>query len=97
MYPMPQISLRLDQELYDQIESLRGEKERSAFIKELLVSQLDSHCNANDLHWDTNKAWRDTQRDANEVHVLKSETERLLIEVHHRDDLIKLRVCYEIT
>ncbi len=61
---MPQISIRLEQELYDRIESLRGEKERTSFIKELIVSQLDLQSNANDSHRNANGIW-----DTNVIHL----------------------------
>ena len=39
---MPHISIRLDQELYDKIESNRGGEDRTAYIKKSIVAHLEA-------------------------------------------------------
>lgn len=39
---MPHISIRLDQELYDKIESIRGDEDRTTYIKKSLVAHLEA-------------------------------------------------------
>jgi hypothetical protein len=35
---MPQITLRIEQELYDSIEEMKGEKDRSAFLRDVIIA-----------------------------------------------------------
>jgi metal-responsive CopG/Arc/MetJ family transcriptional regulator len=44
---MPQITLRIEQELYDSIEEMKGEKDRSAFLREVIIAYFASQRNAN--------------------------------------------------
>ena len=39
---MPHISIRIDQELYDKIESIRGDEDRTAYIKKVLVAHIEA-------------------------------------------------------
>jgi 5-bromo-4-chloroindolyl phosphate hydrolysis protein len=39
---VPHISIRLDQELYDKIESNRGDKDRTTYIKKILIAHLEA-------------------------------------------------------
>ena len=39
---MPQITLRIEQELYDSIEEMKGEKDRSAFLREVIIAYFAS-------------------------------------------------------
>ncbi len=39
---MPQITLRIEQELYDRIEEMKGEKDRSAFLREVIIAYFAS-------------------------------------------------------
>ena len=39
---MPHLSIRLDQELYDEIEINRGDEDRTTYIKKILVAHLEA-------------------------------------------------------
>ena len=39
---MPHLSIRLDQELYDEIEINRGDENRTTYIKKILVAHLEA-------------------------------------------------------
>src|SRR5450756_826837 len=39
---MPQITLRIEQELYDSIEEMKGEKDRSAFLRDVIIAYFAS-------------------------------------------------------
>ena len=39
---MPQITLRIEQELYDSIEEMKGEKDRSAFLRDVIIAYCAS-------------------------------------------------------
>ena len=43
---MPQITLRIEQELYDSIEEKRGNKDRSTFLRDVIITYFASHNNA---------------------------------------------------
>jgi|NGEPerStandDraft_9_1074522.scaffolds.fasta_scaffold42372_1 hypothetical protein len=43
---MPQITLRIEQELYDSIEETKGEKDRSAFLRDVIIAYFASQKNA---------------------------------------------------
>jgi metal-responsive CopG/Arc/MetJ family transcriptional regulator len=58
---MPQITLRLEQDLLDKIELKKGEKDRSAFLRDVIVSYFDSHGNADEMH--------ESQENANTSHL----------------------------
>ncbi|MFZ3382416.1 MAG: hypothetical protein WA144_00675 [Candidatus Methanoperedens sp.] len=43
---MPQITLRIEQELYDSIEEKRGNKDRSTFLRDVIIAYFASQNNA---------------------------------------------------
>jgi len=45
-FKMPQITLRIEQELYDSIEEKRGGKDRSTFLRDVIIAYFASQNNA---------------------------------------------------
>ena len=43
---MPQITLRIEQELYDSIEEKKGDKDRSTFLRDVIIAYFASQKNA---------------------------------------------------
>jgi metal-responsive CopG/Arc/MetJ family transcriptional regulator len=43
---MPQITLRVEQELYDRIEEKKGDKDRSTFLRDVIIAYFESQKNA---------------------------------------------------
>lgn len=58
---MPQITLRIEQELYDSIEEMKGEKDRSTFLRDVIIAYFESHKKA----YVTQEKAVDSQENAN--------------------------------
>ena len=90
---MPHISLRIDQELYDKIESIRGDEERTAYIKKVLVAHLEAQNTASGTQGDTSGAQGNTWSNTDVTH-LESEIEYLKKKLdeagQEKQDLLKL-------
>ncbi len=94
---MPHVSIRLDQELYDKIESIRGYKDRSAYIKEILVTHLNAESNTSGTQSNTEVAHLE-----NEVEYLKkmldlsSQEKNNLMKLLHQEQALHLQTQKQI-
>lgn len=90
---MPHISIRIDQELYDKIESIRGNEERTAYIKKILVAHLEAQNTASGTQGSTSGAQDNTESNTDVAH-LESEIEYLKKKLdeagQEKQDLMKL-------
>ncbi len=90
---MPHISIRMDQDLYDKIESIRGDEDRTAYIKKILVAHLEAQNTASGTQGNTSGAQGNTESNTDAAH-LESEIEYLKKKLdeagQEKQDLMKL-------
>jgi len=74
---VPHISIRIEQDLYDKIESIRGDEDRTAYIKKILVAHLEAQNTASGTQSNTSGAQGNTESNTdvntpgNEIDYLK--------------------------
>lgn len=83
---MPHISIRIDQELYDKIESIRGDEDRTAYIKKVLVAHIEAQNTASGTQGNT-ESNTDVAHLENEIEYLKKKLDEAGQE---KQDLMKL-------
>jgi len=90
---VPHISLRIDQELYDKIESIRGDDDRTAYIKKILVAHIEAQNTASGTQSNTSGAQGNTESNTDVTH-LENEIEYLKKKLdeagQEKQDLMKL-------
>jgi len=57
---MPQITLRIEQELYDSIEEKKGDKDRSTFLRDVIIAYFASKKNTVDSQESANASQENT-------------------------------------
>ncbi len=72
---MAHISFRIDQELFDKIESLRGDTDRTKYIRDIIVAHIEAQSNTAK----TQNSTDETQNNTTVLH-LNQEIEHLLSE-----------------
>ncbi len=72
---MAHISFRIDQELFDKIESLRGDTDRTKYLRDIIVAHIEAQGNTAK----TQNSTDETQSSTTVLH-LNQEIERLLSE-----------------
>ncbi|OGY42581.1 MAG: hypothetical protein A2Y82_01705 [Candidatus Buchananbacteria bacterium RBG_13_36_9] len=82
LYNVPHISIRIDQELYDKIEGIRGDEDRTAYIKKVLVAHIEAQNTASGTQGNT-----DVTHLESEIEYLKKKLDEAGQE---RQDLMKL-------
>ena len=83
---MPHISIRLDQELYDKIDSNRGDQDRTSYIKKILVLHFETQNTAYGTQ-DIKEGNTDVAHLEGEINYLKKKLDEAGQE---KQDLIKL-------
>jgi 5-bromo-4-chloroindolyl phosphate hydrolysis protein len=73
---VPHISLRIEQELYDKIEGIRGEEDRTTYIKKILVAHIEAQNTASGTQGNTSSTHGNTDSNIDVAH-LESEIEYL--------------------
>jgi len=90
---VPHISLRIDQELYDKIESIRGHEDRTAYIKKILVTHIEAQNTASGTQGNTSGIHGNTESNTDVAH-LENEIEYLKKKLdeagQEKQDLMKL-------
>jgi len=90
---VPHISLRIDQELYDKIESIRGEEDRTTYIKKVLVTHIEAQNTTSGTQGNTSGAQGNTASNTEVAH-LENEIDYLKQKLdeagQEKQDLIKL-------
>ncbi len=73
---MPQITLRIEQELYDSIEEKKGDKDRSAFLREVIIAYFASQKNA----------------DVPQEKAIESQESAEVSQLHHENEYLKKKL-----
>ncbi len=79
---MKTITIRVDEELFQQIEEKRGERSKSDFYRSVLVEYI------------SNKPEEDTNKSESILNILKEnekENEKMKTELSHNNDLMRLK------
>ena len=83
----------MDQDLYDKIESIRGEEDRTAYIKKVLVTHIEAQNSASGTQGNTSGAQGNTESNTDVTH-LEIEIEYLKKKLdeagQEKQDLMKL-------
>lgn len=92
-YIVPHISIRIDQELYDKIENIRGDEDRTAYIKRILVLHFEAQNTAFGTQGNTSGTQSNTVSNTDIIH-LESQIEYLRKKLdeagQEKQDLMKL-------
>ena len=92
-YIVPHISIRIDQELYDKIENIRGNEDRTAYIKKVLVLHIEAQNTAFGTQGNTSGTQGNTVSNTDVTH-LESQIEYLKKKLdeagQEKQDLMKL-------
>lgn len=90
---MPHISIRIDQELFDKIEGIRGDEDRTAYIKKVLVAHIEAQNTASGTQGNAPGAHGNTESNTDVAH-FESEIEYLKKKLdeagQEKQDLMKL-------
>ena len=92
-YIVPHISIRIDQELYDKIENIRGNEDRTAYIKKVLVLHIEAQNTTYGTQGNTSGTQGNTVSNTDVTH-LESQIEYLKKKLdeagQEKQDLMKL-------
>ena len=83
---MPHISIRLDQKLYDEIDTNRGDEDRTTYIKKILVAHIEAQNTASGTQ-DITESNTDVAHMESEIEYLKKKLDEAGQE---KQDLMKL-------